>query len=386
MRYIKLSISLIVSALGLLVYFVTIPKVDENEFVNLSVLAGNEALLDDYYFNGYVYDYGYYHLTNEDILIPNTLPYLQKLDATGDIEMMLLENDYPEYAKALVNASVVSVSEDYLTSTYFNYDYDSFTEMYGQLNLSILNKETKKVVEETIQRDNVSDALYANIEGIYENYPEVHILVNTISYINSEDYLEESELSLISYNIETKNSSEKALATKEGYINATLFNQVQQNKPLQLFKSYDSESENEQNYLVNYAEGELMTFDSDGGQYFISDDNRIYRINGNVLFEYDKTGQNIINERLLATDYKNGRENLFDYAQPSILDGKLFIMSNDFNNIQQNNAEIKPSHVLIYDLTSGEILTEAQVDFSGTKQVDASDASVDFIGKRPSQD
>lgn len=77
---------------------------------------------------------------------------------------------------------------------------------------------------------------------------------------------------------------------------------------------------------------------------------------------------------------------MFEYAQPYSMDGKLFILSDNYNTMQQDSAEIKPSHIIAYDLTSGDILVEAQFNFEGTKQVDASDASIDSIGKRPSQD
>lgn len=76
MRYLKLSISLILSVIGLAVYFITIPRVDEDELVHLTVQAGDEAILEDYSFDGYIYDYSSFMLTGEDILVPENLPFL----------------------------------------------------------------------------------------------------------------------------------------------------------------------------------------------------------------------------------------------------------------------------------------------------------------------
>lgn len=387
MRYIKLSMSLIISMIGLVVYFVTIPQIDEDKFVELTVLAGDEELLDDYYFNGYVYNYGSYHLTTDDILIPNNLPYLQGLDATEDIEIELLNRNYPEFAKALNSAYAISEGENYLTSAYFNYDYKTYTEMHNQLQLSIMNKETKEIVEETVQRDNNSRVLYVEIAGIYESYPEVHVLINARNYVETNSYSEESHLSLVSYNFETKNMTEKTLLKEEEYIDSASYNRSKPNQPVQLFLSSDYDTQIDQVYLVDYVKGEIHNWKSNGGTYLLSDDNRIYNVIENKLTEYDETGQNIINEISLATDFKNGRDNFFANGQPYILDDKLFYLSNDYSTSNEVGAtKFKPTHVVVYDMASGEILTEVQFDFEGTTQVGAMDAGVDFIGKYTSKD
>ncbi len=137
MRYLKLSISLILSVIGLAVYFITIPRIDEDELVHLTVQAGNEAILDDYSFNGYIYDYSSFRLTNEDILVPANLPYLEMLDAKQEMDIMMLKETYPDFMNELVYgintySYTISTDEEYLTSAHFQYQSGTFSEIYSK--------------------------------------------------------------------------------------------------------------------------------------------------------------------------------------------------------------------------------------------------------------
>ena len=52
MRYLKTIISLVLSVVGLLIYFITIPRIDGDDLVQLTVLAGDDHSIVDYSFNG----------------------------------------------------------------------------------------------------------------------------------------------------------------------------------------------------------------------------------------------------------------------------------------------------------------------------------------------
>ena len=102
MRYLKTIISLVLSVVGLLIYFITIPRIDGDDLVQLTVLAGDDHSIVDYSFNGYIYDFSSFSLTEDDLLVTGTLPFLEKLDATEDMDLMMLTEDYPDFVYPLM--------------------------------------------------------------------------------------------------------------------------------------------------------------------------------------------------------------------------------------------------------------------------------------------
>ena len=79
MRYLKISISLVLSVVGLLIYFITIPRIDGDDLVQLTVLAGDDHSIVDYSFNGYIYNFSSFSLTEDDLLVTGTLPIMMRL-------------------------------------------------------------------------------------------------------------------------------------------------------------------------------------------------------------------------------------------------------------------------------------------------------------------
>lgn len=384
MRYIKLSVSLLISIIGLVVYFVTIPEINEEEFVQLTVQAGDKSILDDYSFNGYIFDYGSFQLTSEDVFVPENLPFLEKLDATDNMETMVLKEAYPDFVNPLVYSAntlsyLISSDEEYLTSAHMDYQRKTYEQFYSKLYLRIFNKESKKFEEDIVNRavdDNVS---YTSIIGLYENYPEVTVLLDSRITDNNDSYKETGELSLLSYNIETKNMTEEVIFEAEGYIESTHYVPVLSNQSLQLFHLYDPESGERLNYLLDYTEDKLTQLTSGEISNFISDDNRLYSLEGTSLIEYDKTGQEKKKEVPLSID--SGEFSHTEIEVPTILDGKLFIIKNNEMMVESQKSDVRPSKLVVYDIATGDILVEALFNYDGTKQVDAMEAFVFQVNK-----
>lgn len=384
MRYIKLSVSLLISIIGLVVYFVTIPEINEEEFVQLTVQAGEEAILDNYSFNGYIFDYGSFQLTSEDVFVPENLPFLEKLDATDNMETMVLKEAYPDFVNPLVYSAntlsyLISSDEEYLTSAHMDYQRKTYEQFYSKLYLRIFNKESKKFEEDIVNRavdDNVS---YTSIIGLYENYPEVTVLLDSRITDNNDSYKETGELSLLSYNIETKNMTEEVIFEAEGYIESTHYVPVLSNQSLQLFHLYDPESGERLNYLLDYTEDKLTQLTSGEISNFISDDNRLYSLEGTSLIEYDKTGQEKMKEVPLSTD--SAEFSHTEIEVPTILDEKLFIIKNNEMMVESQKSDVRPSKLVVYDIATGDILVEALFNYDGTKQVDAMEAFVFQVNK-----
>lgn len=385
MRYLKLSISLILSVIGLAVYFITIPRIDEDELVHLTVQAGNEAILDDYSFNGYIYDYSSFRLTNEDILVPANLPYLEMLDAKQEMDIMMLKETYPDFMNELVYgintySYTISTDEEYLTSAHFQYQSGTFSEIYSKLHFRALNKETNKIEEEFATREFKSNISYASIIGINQNYPNVDVLIDTRRS-------EKSELSLVSYNFETKNMTETVLFESPNYIEPVIYTTAHNNESIQAFRSIDSETDKEVIYLIDYDKDAIIKREIPGERLVVSDDSRLYSIVETTLVEYDKTSQEKVGEVDLAMDFKEKKNMDFAMNELFILDGKLFVLNN--NEMDEDDSEtnqIKPTDLVVYDISTGEILVEAQFTYDGTEQVGAWAASIDQIKQSPTKD
>ena len=86
-------------------------------------------------------------------------------------------------------------------------------------------------------------------------------------------------------------------------------------------------------------------------------------------------------------DFKEKKNMDFAMNELFILDGKLFVLNN--NEMDEDDSEtnqIKPTDLVVYDISTGEILVEAQFTYDGTEQVGAWAASIDQIKQSPTKD
>lgn len=392
MRYLKLSISLILSVIGLVVYFVTIPRIDEDELVHLTALAGDESILDDYYFNGYISNYSSFAITDEDILVPGNLPFLERLDASDDMDIMILREDYPNFVDTLTyntntHSYLISSDDDYLASAHFEYQSGMYAEIYSKLLLRTLNKETNEIVEDKIPRNQGSNVYYTSIIGIYENYPEISVLLDTRMGGPMDDYASDTgEISLVSYNFETKNLLEEVLVKTPSYLDTSYYSSVHYNTALQVFYSIDYETEAPITYIMNYGTGEMTRRDVSGERLIVSDDSRLYNVVGNTLIEMNEAGD-VLNDVEFSTDFKELKPVDFEMSYLHIIDDQLFVLDNNQSaEPEEEDAEIKPTNLVVYDISTGEILVEALFTYDEAHNIESQNAYVDMILKNTSKD
>src|SRR5699024_8204615 len=182
MRKTKLVISSLIALVGIFIYFISVPSVDEEALIHLTVEAGNEELLDDIYFNGYLYDYGSFRVNDKEGVNTNeNLSYLEKLDATENQSLNILLEKYPDLIHEIIYDSQLADyyllnSKDQLISGYFKMNDVNYYVDYSTVYLSTLNKETNEMIEDTIQRESELDSDNISIIGMYEEYPVVKIL------------------------------------------------------------------------------------------------------------------------------------------------------------------------------------------------------------------
>lgn len=391
MRYLKTIISLVLSVVGLLIYFITIPRIDGDDLVQLTVLAGDDHSIVDYSFNGYIHNFSSFSLTEDDLLVTGTLPFLEKLDATENMDLMMLTEDYPDFVYPLmygpnIQSYAVSSDRDYLTSVHFEYQDSSYSDIYSRLYLRALNKETNEIIEDEITRNAGSNVYHASIYGVYENYPEIRLLLETRAGGPRDNYdRDNGTYSLVSYNFETKNMTEEILLETQDYLETTLYSMVHKNQLRQVFYSIDSITEEPRTYIMNYETGQLTELETANTGLFVSDDNRLYHIADDTLVEIDEEGT-VVNEVDLSEDYKELKNIDFESSIHYIYADKLFVLSNDYSDDYDENLPIKPTDLAIFNVSTGDLITEAQFTYGETNQMGARNVNIESISKRPSKD
>ena len=394
MRYLKTIISLVLSVVGLLIYFITIPRIDGDDLVQLTVLAGDDHSIVDYSFNGYIYNFSSFSLTEDDLLVTGTLPFLEKLDATEDMDLMMLTEDYPDFVYSLmygpnIQSYAVSSDRDYLTSVHFEYQDSSYSDLYSRLYLRALNKETNEIIEDEIARNAGSNVYYASIYGVYEKYPEISLLLETRSGGPRDNYdTDNGTYSLVSYNFETKSITEEILLETQDYLGTMLYSMVHKNQSRQVFYSADSITQEPRTYIMNYETGQITELETAYTGLFVSDDNRLYHIADNTLVEIDEE-DTLVNEVYLSEDYKELKNIDFESSIHYIYADKLFVLSNNHSDDYDENLPIKPTDLAIFNVSTGDLITEAQFTYGETNQMGAwnvDNVDIESISKSPSKD
>ena len=391
MRYLKTIISLVLSVVGLLIYFITIPRIDGDDLVQLTVLAGDDHSIVDYSFNGYIYNFSSFSLTEDDLLVTGTLPFLEKLDATEDMDLMMLTEDYPDFVYPLmygpnIQSYAVSSDRDYLTSAHFEYQNSSYSDIYSRLYLRALNKETNEIIEDEITRNAGSNVYYASIYGVYEKYPEISLLLETRAGGPRDNYdTDNRTYSLVSYNFETKSITEEILLETQDYLGTMLYSIIHKNQSRQVFYSADSITQEPRTYIMNYETGQLTELETAYTGLFVSDDNRLYHIADDTLVEIDEEGT-VVNEVDLSEDYKELKNIDFESSIHYIYADKLFVLSNDYSDDYDENLPIKPTDLAIFNVSTGDLITEAQFTYGKTNQMGAWNVNIESISKSPSKD
>ena len=183
MRKINLIVSVLIGLIGTIVYFVTIPTVDEEALVNVVIEAGDEKVLEDIYFNGYLYDYSDFQVTQEGVHTTKGLSYLENLDAPLEMDLQMLQKNYPEFINQLIyNTNIYSknlvFSDSYLTSAHFQSSEGNYRIETEKIHLNLLDKTTGEIKSEIVNRGNNQAGDGVDVVGIYENYPTVKVLLS----------------------------------------------------------------------------------------------------------------------------------------------------------------------------------------------------------------
>src|SRR5699024_11006193 len=218
MRKINLLIASAIGIIGLLIYFLSMPTLNEDALIDIQVKAGDEKLLEDMYLSGDIYDFTSYYTVNGETTTYKGLSYLEQLDTPYSTELMFLQKKYPElinkvfYGNSFFDYTLLN-NADHLVTTGFTMKENGYDLDLSVVLMNVLNKETGKIDEETINRDNYPTGDWYTILAAYDEYPVFKFLYKTETWTD-EVTGSESTLTLGEYNIETKNYSEKQLTNE----------------------------------------------------------------------------------------------------------------------------------------------------------------------------
>lgn len=390
MRNTKLIISSFIALVGVVIYFVTVPKVNEEALVQLTVEAGNEELLEDIYFNGHLYDYGSFGVNEkEGVATIESLPYLEKLDALEDPSLNILQKKYPEFINELnynnrISHFYILNSEDELISGHFQLNDSEYYVDTSTVYLSALDKETNEVTEDIVKREKDFNGDYINIIGMYEEYPVVKILYSTSTWTPDRPG-EKSNLSVGEYNFETKNYSEHSLLSKDGgFYEYGSSSYIAKNNEIQIIQHYGNEvyettaSNETGTYVYSFVEDTLSPLDPTTTNYFIGNSNQLYTLEYEgeevLLKQYDQTGQELKTEVVLDPESPLHLNGEYPELLAEIIDDQLFVIQNAVAEI--DNQGVKPTDFQVFDLYSGESLLTGKINYNKNSEVTITEAAI----------
>lgn len=386
MRKVNLIVSVLIGLIGTIVYFVTIPTVDEEALVNVVIEAGDEKVLEDIYFNGYLYDYSDFQVTQEGVHTTKGLSYLENLDAPVNMDLQRLQKEYPEFINQMVyNNNYYSnnlvYSENYLVTAHFEITEGNYRIETENLHLSLYEKETEEIHSTIINRSNEMQEDSIDVIGIYEDYPTIKLLLSANNWPNN--YEEgTSRVLLGEYNFETKVYNEKKLIEKEGSFFADY---VSPNQKAVLFNHY-SESE-EGNYLLDYDSGVLTSLETEGKVLLLDEESNLFALADNegqsVLQTYDMLdggGLEAVQEVALATAFDltlNQEE--FALIEAKLIGDYLYVIQNQENF--ESDGKVLPASIQVFDRTTGENVMSGSIRFDEKYEVQVRSGFIDSIGQ-----
>lgn len=387
MRKLGLIFSMIIGLVGTTIYFMTIPNVDEEALVNLVVEAGDEAVLDDIYFNGYINDYSDFYMTNEEVYATETLSYLDRIDAPYIMDLQILQDSYPEFIDSLVhNYDVFSYQvvygENYLTAAHFEITRENYRIEMENIQLSLLDKETNEIKTDTIQRNDELTGDSIEIIGLYESYPTIKILLSVNTWPQAHG-LGTSRIIAGEYNFETKAYEERKLLEGEFSFYGSY---VSRNQESQLLEYYSDET-GDINYLYDFENEFFDSLERDEQIYLTDQENHLFAVANDgeetVLQSYDMLdggGLEVVEEVPLAIDFELALNDFeYGFVAAELIGEYLYIVQSQEN--YDSNQEALPATMQVFNRTTGESVLSGYIGFDEEKEVNAYSGAVYSIGQ-----
>lgn len=396
MRNKKLLTSFIIAFAGIIIYFLTIPTIDEEALVDLTVRAGDKGVLENIYFNGHLNDYSSFHINEEGVDTTKNLSYLKQEDVPNNPALAQLQNEYPEFTNHLLYSNTawehnILDSTKYLVGSYFEYDAQNNYFDTANLQLKAFNKETDTLIQEEVKRENYPEKGRAEILGMHEAYPVINILYSTSVHSGKNISEDSSILSMGEYNMETKTYSEHDILSEDGYFYCyTTQSPVSSNNGLQIIDHIQYENNGseigEQNWLVyNFEEATITLLDAADAYPMTTQSGQLFtleHIEGEtVLRHYNQNGEEILSEVSLdlqiPINFTDGYPTVMQ-----IIDNKLYLVQSAVASYGDLVSEgVASTPLQVFDIESGETLLLGEFNFDTKNEVHAREGVIQGIGK-----
>ena len=387
MRRINLLVTSLIGLLGLIIYFVSVPRVGDDALVEMTVEAEDEHILENIYFSGYNSRYTQFYMDNDKKVTLDNLSYLEQLDAPNDIQVYRMQQKYPDFIDPLIydryirSYSIVN-ADDNMVSAHIRFNEDYSTDN-DTIHLNVLNKETMEIEEEEVERENPPTGNYTDIIGMHVDYPVVQMIYRTNRW-NEQTVTEKSTVSIGTYNIETKNYSENPPSDIDGYMNAyDNDSRIMQNKKKQLLTVYGDEGRSHTHYVYDYMNDELTALEDNEKHYIIGDDDQLYSIelsnNETLLNTLDENGQETESEVTLENQLPIDLSRQDGALLTEIIDGKLYVVLNE--NIPVETGPGEPLMLQVFDIQNGERVLNSEIIFETESGSNVGQGSITAIGQ-----
>lgn len=395
MRYKNLLLSSVIGLIGIICYFATIPTINEDKMVQLTIEAGDESQLDDVFLGGYLYGYSSYLLAENETSIFDETPYLKKLDTIDDFKAGLLQQKYPDFLNDLYfdtkkYSHGILASDNHLISAHFEQGEDYYANL-DRIYLNVLDKTSNETKEEVIQRKNHPVGNVVEFLGMTQNYPSIKLLIHTYTWDNPGDGYT-SQLSVIEYNTETKNYSEAVIHQFIGSYYPNHYTWVFDDESLVLLTLDENNYLDEFStsapypiYAFNFEDNSFKPIDNDGSTNFLVNNNELYSYNifsgEMVLSHLDKSTFETLSETtLVISEEADAQENNAIYI-PTILNEKVYLAESQLAETSEaNSAGIKPAKLYVYQIGTGEQLLQAEVAYDLDKTGLFNEAIIENMG------
>lgn len=390
MRRKNIILATLIGMIGLGVYFITVPSVDEDGLVQVEVEAGDEQVLEDLSFYGSMDNYSEFYFDEEGVKTTASLSYLENLDAPYRMELFNLQQRYPDLVNPglydqNISTTTLSEGDDYVLSAHLVYNEHNYYIDENHVYLHHLNKETNEIEEDVIIREGESESNYMNIAGIYEDYPTVKILYATGSWSDNQGMNPpEFILSLGEFNLETKDYSEERLLTEEqdfyDYRSTVVFD----NQEKQLIASYDPEALTDQLHVVDYATNEIEFLDTEGKDYTVGDDNQLYSLEfteeESILKQYDGISEEVTHEVALGQPISQKLYGEESALFIEVVDNQLYTVQNPATSELADG--VSPADFLVFDLETGDVRLDAKIHFDEKDKIGLYHAGIHTINQQ----
>ncbi|HLR91799.1 MAG TPA: hypothetical protein VK048_01955 [Atopostipes sp.] len=386
MRNLKLMITSLIVILGMAIYIFTIPTIDEESIVHVTAETGDEELLEDVYFSGYILDFSSFHATSEEVITDQSFSYLEKLDGPYNQTLKRLRRKYPDFIDPLVfptnnyDYNILN-SDTHLISGHFENYEGGYQVNQNTVYLRAMNKETDEVIEDRVEREQYREGDHVYVLGLYEEYPTIKVLYQTELWEDTPGN-ETSILSIGEYNFETKNYTENTLLEESGgFYSYNLDPYQSQNKEIHLLSNPSSTSQ-ESLFVFNYLDHTLTPLEDSNKHFFVGEDSQLYALEQEdemYLREYNQTGEEVIFEIALELEVPIDVYTEYPQIVASIQDGKLYIAQSKY--AENHGEKALPTPFQVLDVESGENLLTGKIEYDTENVINATSGVIEEIGE-----